>query len=64
MLEEVALRRERRRSEPGSACHFAEGAEIDMGRMGKVKLDDHTEGAMADPFVYDAKNVDQFAKIF
>lgn len=40
------------------------GAEIDMGRMGKVKLDDHTEGAMADPFVYDAKNVDQFAKIF
>lgn len=40
------------------------GAEIDMGRMGKVKLDDNTEGAMADPFVYDAKNVDEFAKIF
>jgi rhamnose transport system substrate-binding protein len=40
------------------------GAEIDMGRMGKVKLDDNREGAMADPFVYDAKNVEEFAKIF
>lgn len=40
------------------------GAEIDMGRMGKVKLDDNTEGAMADPFVYNKSNVEQFAKIF
>ncbi len=40
------------------------GAEIPMGRMGKVKLDENNEGAMADPFVYDAKNVEQFAKIF
>jgi rhamnose transport system substrate-binding protein len=40
------------------------GAEIEMGRMGKVKLDDNREGAMADPFVYDAKNVEEFAKIF
>jgi rhamnose transport system substrate-binding protein len=40
------------------------GAEIDMGRMGKVKLDDNNEGAMADPFVYDKKNVEEFAKIF
>jgi rhamnose transport system substrate-binding protein len=40
------------------------GAEIPMGRMGTVKLDDNNEGAMADPFVYDAKNVEQFAKIF
>src|SRR5262245_21346785 len=40
------------------------GAEIPMGRMGKVKLDDKNEGAMADPFVYDAKNVEEFAKIF
>jgi len=39
-------------------------AEIDMGRMGKVKLDANNEGAMADPFVYDAKNVEEFAKIF
>lgn len=40
------------------------GAEIDMGRMGKVKLDDNNEGAMADPFVYDKSNVEEFAKIF
>jgi rhamnose transport system substrate-binding protein len=40
------------------------GAEIPMGRMGKVKLDETRTGAMADPFVYDAKNVEQFAKIF
>jgi len=38
--------------------------EIPMGRMGKVKLDANNEGAMADPFVYDASNVEQFAKIF
>jgi rhamnose transport system substrate-binding protein len=40
------------------------GAEIKMGRMGSLKLDDNLEGAMSDPFVYDAKNVDEFAKIF
>jgi len=40
------------------------GAEIPMGRMGTVKLDDTNSGAMADPFVYDAKNVEEFAKIF
>ena len=40
------------------------GAEIPMGRMGKVTLDSNNEGAMADPFVYDASNVEQFAKIF
>lgn len=40
------------------------GAELSMGRMGKVKLDDNSEGAMADPFVYDASNVEEFAKIF
>jgi len=40
------------------------GAEIPMGRMGKVKLDDNNEGAMADPFTYDASNVEEFAKIF
>lgn len=42
----------------------APGAEIPMGRMGSVKLDDNSEGAMADPFVYDASNVEEFAKIF
>ena len=40
------------------------GAEIPMGRMGKVKLDDNKEGAMADPFTYDASNIDQFSSIF
>ena len=38
--------------------------EIPMGRMGNVKLDANNEGAMADPFVYDASNVEQFAMIF
>ena len=40
------------------------GAELKMGRMGTLKLDDNLEGAMSDPFVYDAKNVEEFAKIF
>jgi rhamnose transport system substrate-binding protein len=40
------------------------GAELKMGRMGVVKLDDKNEGAMADPVIYDAKNVEEFAKIF
>ncbi len=40
------------------------GAEIPMGRMGNVKLDDKNEGAMADPFTYDASNIDQFSSIF
>ena len=40
------------------------GSELPMGRMGKLKLDDGLEGAMADPFVYDKGNVDEFAKIF
>ena len=40
------------------------GAEIPMGRMGSLTLDDNNEGAMADPFVYDASNIDQFKEIF
>jgi rhamnose transport system substrate-binding protein len=40
------------------------GAEIGMGRMGKVKLDANREGAMAEPFVHDANNVDKYAKLF
>ena len=35
-----------------------------MGRMGAVKLDENLEGAMADPFVYDASNIDEFKSIF
>ncbi len=40
------------------------GAVIPIGRMGEVTLDDKTEAAMADPFVYDAGNIDQFSSIF
>jgi rhamnose transport system substrate-binding protein len=40
------------------------GAVIPMGRMGSVTLDDTTSGAMADPFVYDATNIEQFKSIF
>lgn len=40
------------------------GAEIPIGRMGKVTLDADNQAPMADPFVYDKTNVDAFAKIF
>ncbi|MAM60440.1 rhamnose ABC transporter substrate-binding protein [Maritimibacter sp. UBA3975] len=40
------------------------GAEIDMGRMGTLTLDENSEGAMADPFVYDESNIDDFKDIF
>jgi len=40
------------------------GAEIEMGRMGSLTLDENNEGAMADPFVYDASNIDEFKSIF
>lgn len=40
------------------------GAEIPMGRMGTLTLDDKSEGAMADPFVYDASNIEAFKSIF
>jgi len=39
-------------------------SEADMGRMGKLKLDKDGNGAMAEPFIYDASNIDQFSKIF
>ncbi len=40
------------------------GAVIPIGRMGEITLDDDNSAAMADPFVYDASNVEKFAKIF
>lgn len=40
------------------------GASIPMGRMGEVTLDDSNSGAMADPFVYDSSNIDEFKSIF
>ena len=42
----------------------APGAEIPMGRMGALTLDDTNSGAMADPFVYDSSNIDDFKSIF
>lgn len=40
------------------------GAEIPMGRMGSVTLDDTNTAAMADPFTYDSSNIEQFKSIF
>ncbi|MSU89323.1 rhamnose ABC transporter substrate-binding protein [Rhodobacteraceae bacterium 2CG4] len=40
------------------------GAEVPMGRMGTLTLDENSEGAMADPFVYDASNIADFKDIF
>jgi rhamnose transport system substrate-binding protein len=42
----------------------APDAEIGMGRMGTVKLDANNEGAMSDPFTYDASNIADFKSIF
>jgi len=41
-----------------------EGAEIPMGRMGSITLDETSSGAMADPFVYDSSNIEEFKSIF
>ena len=40
------------------------GAEISVGRVGTLTLDNTNSAAMADPFVYDASNIDQFKSIF
>jgi rhamnose transport system substrate-binding protein len=40
------------------------GAEISMGKVGTVKLDDNLEGPMAPPFVFNKDNIDEFAKIY
>jgi rhamnose transport system substrate-binding protein len=42
----------------------AAGSEIGMGRLGSVTLSDTLDGAMADPFVYDASNIEEFKDIF
>jgi rhamnose ABC transporter, rhamnose-binding protein len=42
----------------------APGSEIPAGRMGTIKIGENGEAAMADPFVYDASNIDEFSKIF
>ena len=40
------------------------GAEVSIGRMGTVTLDETNSAAMADPFVYDESNIDDFKDIF
>ena len=40
------------------------GAEISIGRVGSITLDETNAAAMADPFVYDASNIEQFKSIF
>lgn len=40
------------------------GSEIEAGRMGKIKVGENGEAAMAEPFVYNASNIDEFSKIF
>jgi len=40
------------------------GGEIGMGRLGPVTLNDTLDGVMADPFVYDASNINDFKDIF
>jgi len=42
----------------------APGAELSMGRMGTVTLDDNNEAAMSEPFTYDKSNIDEFKSIF
>ena len=43
---------------------LADSGSIPIGRMGTVELDDDKSGAMSDPFVYDASNVNDFKDIF
>jgi len=40
------------------------GSEIDAGRMGQISVGADGEAVMADPFVYDASNIDDYAKLF
>ncbi|NKI95872.1 rhamnose ABC transporter substrate-binding protein [Rhizobacter sp. SG703] len=40
------------------------GEKVSLGRVGTVALDANNEAAMAEPFTYDAGNVEKFAKFF
>jgi len=40
------------------------GATIPIGRVGEITLGDDNSAAMADPFTYDASNIDEFSSIF
>lgn len=47
-----------------NGAEAAPGAEIPMGRMGSVTLNDTNSAAMSDPFTYDSSNIEQFKSIF
>ncbi len=49
--------RVKEKAKPGSE-------DLDAGRVGKLTLDDNNEGAMANPFVFDKSNIDQYSKIY
>jgi len=40
------------------------GAELSIGKVGKIKLDDHNAAAMAAPFEFNKKNIEEFSKIY
>lgn len=42
----------------------APGEAVPLGRVGKMTLDANAEGAMAEPFTFNAGNVDKFAKLY
>ncbi|HEY5806348.1 MAG TPA: rhamnose ABC transporter substrate-binding protein [Povalibacter sp.] len=46
----------------GESATAAQG--LSMGRLGTVQFDSQGVGAMGKPFIYDASNIAQFAKIF
>jgi rhamnose transport system substrate-binding protein len=40
------------------------GAELSIGRVGKITLDDDNSAPMADPFTFDKSNIEKFSKIY
>jgi rhamnose transport system substrate-binding protein len=40
------------------------GTTVPVGRMKQITIDENGEAAMAEPYVFDKSNVDQFAKMF
>jgi rhamnose transport system substrate-binding protein len=40
------------------------GATLSIGRVGKITLDKDNSAAMANPFVFDKTNIEQYSKIY
>ena len=40
------------------------GATLSIGRVGKITLDQDNSAAMANPFVFDKTNIEQYSKIY